>query len=394
MKLAIICFCIGITNLSNITPSFYKLNTNNSTSSSKLLLDHLSLFQEDGDENDSIEKSTNNRLIQVQKRLIRLFYVLFFILVVMAITLYRNFTKKRDLSEELILTNKMLSEQKQDIISLNEELISTNEQLSLQKKEIEKTLIELQNAQHNLVASEKMSALGVLTAGVAHEINNPLNFISSGVIGLKNLVDVIRESLKNNSVIIESTLGKDNEEVLNMFTQSIQLGVERISSIVGSLSSFSHQNLNEEITKCNLNKVIDDCLIILNHEYKNVIEIQKNYGKNENIINADQSKLYQIFINLIVNAIQAIKPNKGVISISINNIENNKVVIEITDTGMGIKPEIINKIFDPFFTTKPTGYGVGLGLSLVYNIIIEHNGTINIESEYGEGTKVLVSLPV
>ena len=173
--------------------------------------------------------------------------------------------------------------------------------------------------------------------------------------------------------------------------KAIKEGVERASNIVTSLNHFSRQDDagNEE---CDIHKIIDNCLVVLNSTLENKIEIKKNYTEKGFILLGNEGQLHQVIINIIKNAEQAIE-NEGVISIH-TELRNEYLKIVMTDTGCGITPENIDKVTDPFYTSKAPGEGTGLGMSITYNIIKEHNGEINHESELEKGTQVTVKLPI
>jgi PAS domain S-box-containing protein len=243
-------------------------------------------------------------------------------------------------------------------------------------EELQETLKELKSAQGNLVQAEKMASLGVLTAGVAHELNNPLNFIQGGYTGLERL--------------IEESEGFPKEEGTVMMN-SIKEGLRRAVNIVKSLNQFSRtRDANNEW--CRIHSILDNCILMLNHEIKHKITLNKNYQAVHDLLEGNSGKLHQVFINVLTNAIQAID-NKGEVEICTSN-ENENIKIEITDTGCGISPQNLGKVTDPFFTTKGPGEGTGLGLSISYKIIKEHRGTIFLKSVETKGTTVTIELPV
>lgn len=257
----------------------------------------------------------------------------------------------------------------------NQDLKNTNADLDLQKQKLEKTLTDLKNTHEQLIQTEKMASLGILTAGVAHEINNPLNFIQGGYSGLKQYFQ------KHNQ--------KDQE--VDVFLKGIKSGIDRSAAIVSSLNHFSRQKESfDEI--CDIYDVIDNCLLILNNQLKGRIMIEKNYQAKSAQLMGNSGKLHQVFLNILNNAGQAII-DEGTIRISITRAEQ-EITIEINDNGVGINPKDLPKVLDPFFTTKEPGKGTGLGLSISNSIIKEHEGTLKIKSEPGTGTRVIIALPV
>ncbi len=281
----------------------------------------------------------------------------------------------RDITERIKRENK-LKELNEEFETINEELNEANEELNLQKETLQIALDELKNTQNQLLQSEKMASLGVLAAGVAHEINNPLNYIMGGITGLEKMC---KEQIQ------------DNKERVKPIMDAIKEGVKRTGEIVSGLSHLSRNNDSFD-EDCNIHSVIDHCITILQNKLVNRIVIQKKYQKIPIIIKCNSGKIHQIFLNILSNAEQAIKKD-GTITI-ISKTNSKFVVISIEDTGKGIKKENLSKITDPFFTTKNPGKGTGLGLSIVHKIIEEHNGIIEFNSTVGKGTKVIVKLPL
>ncbi len=265
---------------------------------------------------------------------------------------------------------------------------------------------QLKSAQSKLVESEKMASLGVLTAGVAHEINNPVNFITGGIESLQeNYADV--QDLQQKLIAYhvnkgDDTLWKeieDQKKLLNLesllpeideLMNSIRSGAERTAEIVRGLRNFSRLDEND-MKKANIEEGLDNTLVILNNRLKNKINIVKEYGSVKPIM-CYPGQLNQVFMNIIYNAADAIK-EKGVITITTLE-ENGNLMIKIRDNGMGMPEEVRSHIFEPFFTTKPVGKGTGLGLSIAYGIIEKHKGRIEVESEPGQGTEFIITLPI
>jgi signal transduction histidine kinase len=247
--------------------------------------------------------------------------------------------------------------------------------VDIQNAELRSTLKNLEDTQAQLIQAEKMAALGVLTAGVAHEINNPLNYILGGVTGLEKLLG---EEVNHNPKA-------------NLYIESIKTGVQRAGAIVTGLDQFSRNNATYD-EDCNIHEIIENCLTILNGQLKNRVEVIRKFLPAKIITKGNISALHQVFTNIIINSNQAIE-NKGTITVSTEE-KSNMVLIKIIDDGCGIKKEYLDKITDPFFTTHDPGKGTGLGLSMVYNIIQAHKGKITFESVINQGTTVLIQLPI
>lgn len=295
----------------------------------------------------------------------------------------------------------------EELEAANEELTSINEELYFQRAELEDTLGKLKNAQKQLVLAEKMASLGVLTSGIAHEINNPINFISSGVVGLEmevnDLTSAIREySRAFRALYPQDEIGllhqidaqydvKSSMETIPKLIKSIRTGVDRTMSIVKGLRTFARLD-DENKSVASLNELINSALTILYNKYKHSITITTSLCDDDEIY-CFPGKLGQVFLNVLVNSIQAIE-GEGTIEIKTTHIEDeNKIEIIISDSGKGIPAGLEQRIFDPFFTTKPVGEGTGLGLSIVHGIISDHNGEIRVNSMEGKGTEFSIYLP-
>ncbi|HKR06520.1 MAG TPA: ATP-binding protein, partial [Bacteroidia bacterium] len=258
------------------------------------------------------------------------------------------------------------------------------------EKALEQAYHHLQQTQQQLVHSEKMASLGQLTAGVAHEINNPINFVSANVKPLKRnfaeLVDLIKKKKEISSDELNYTIHETHQLI-----GGIEEGSRRTAEIVKGLRNFSHID-EEEMKKTNINEGIESTLMLLRNKLTHSnIELITSFG-NLPEIEGYPGQLNQVFINMITNAIDAIEEN-GKISIA-TSAENDGIKISIRDTGSGMTEETKKKIFDPFFTTKDVGKGTGLGLSISYGIIEKHNGKIEVMSEAGKGTEFVITLPV
>ena len=266
---------------------------------------------------------------------------------------------------------------------------------------------ELQDAQTQLIQTEKMASLGQLVAGVAHELNNPISYIYANMKQLQNYIAAITQLIK---VAKESALAKDyqaklqktvkdlqekfdldfiQKDIETLISESIE-GSRRVKDVVLTLRNFSRLD-EAELKRVDLHEGLDATLLLLNNEIKNRIQVHKNYGELPPVM-CHPGQINQVFMNLLVNAIQAIE-GKGNIWIQTRK-EKDRVVIEIRDDGRGIPKAVQDKIFDPFFTTKPVGEGTGLGLSICYRIIQNHRGSIEVESEEGKGSVFRIILPV
>jgi signal transduction histidine kinase len=320
----------------------------------------------------------------------------------------------KDANLEEIENQRLKRIQEQELLILVEEQNKSLEEnvaertLSLKEKnrELEDSILQLQQTQNQLIEKEKMASLGQLTAGVAHEINNPINFISNGISNLKlnyqDLVDALKgylhlnpkeakaEDLKN---IQEKNAYLEIAEIIEenkILFKSINNGVERTRKIVHGLSTFSNEN-GESYLPTDLHQCLDSTLEILKNKLKNTIEIRKDYREIPKV-ECQESRINQVFLNIINNAAQAMEAS-GILTIKTGK-EADKVIISIQDNGAGMDSETQRKIFDPFFTTKEIGVGTGLGLSISYKIIEQHQGELSFESTPGQGTTFYIKLPL
>jgi signal transduction histidine kinase len=285
------------------------------------------------------------------------------------------------------------------------EISLKNELLNIQKEELYKALEDLKHSQVQLIQSEKMASLGQLIAGIAHEINNPVTFISAGVDSLvTNLNEVGQvlniyqtitpESVEQKLIEIESLKEKvafrETISEIWKLIESIKNGTKRTTEIVKGLHTFSR--LDEgNIKIADLHEGLDSTLILLRNRYRNRIEIVKNYGDIPPV-ECYPGQMNQVFMNILSNAVDSIE-EKGTIVIS-TSVSDGDIQISIKDTGTGIPDDIAVKIFDPFYTTKDIGKGTGLGLSISQRIIEQHNGSISVKSEAGKGSEFTIVLPV
>lgn len=273
--------------------------------------------------------------------------------------------------------------------------------------------LKLKTAQNQIIQQEKMASVGHLAAGIAHEINNPLGFITSNIITLKSYIDKYKKLFDLCKRISDE--GPDsagfeemiqyvnrqefqfiNEDFIDLFRDT-QEGLDRVGAIVKGLRNFSRIDQLEEMSLYNLNEGLENTLIICRNELKYIAKVELELGSVPDIY-ALGGQINQVILNMLLNAGAAIKTKfgaeMGVIHVK-TWFENDAVHLSIEDNGMGIDQAHINDIFNPFFTTKPVGEGTGLGLSISYDIIIvKHKGWIEVTSKEGEWTKFVITLPV
>ncbi len=276
----------------------------------------------------------------------------------------------------------MIEEKTRDLAALNEELLSTNDELNqkndlinIQNKDLRNALRHLKKAQSQLIQSEKMASLGTLTSGIAHEINNPLNFLMGAYNGLDNYFR------KYGSKDIDGT---------TFLLNSMHEGIERASGIVNELGQLSKDN-NKLDEVCDIHSVINNCIAVLFDQISSSVNLKKEFSSDAAMVKGNVGKLHQVFLNVLLNAIQAVEEG-GEIVIE-TRIDYDEVVVEISDNGCGIKREFLSQITNPFFTTRTTGDATGLGLYITYSIIREHKGRLEFESTPGQGTRVTITMP-
>ena len=303
-------------------------------------------------------------------------------------------------------------------VALEKEIIERKQietKLNLQTQYLEETLLELQRTQAQMIHTEKMSGLGQMVAGVAHEINNPVSFVYSNLVPAREYAQDFVELLELYQQEYSQPLQKIQEKIEEIdldfvkedfmkLLDSMKVGTERIYKIVLSLRNFSRLD-EAKFKKVNIHDGIDSTLMILGNQLKatsahSQIQVIKEYGDIPNV-ECYPSQLNQVFMNIIANAIDAFeeKPdsqenNSNQITISTHK-DDNLIKIMIADNACGIPTEIHSKVFDPFFTTKQVGKGTGLGLSISYEIITDkHGGKLSFNSILMEGTKFIIEIPI
>ncbi|MDB5011053.1 MAG: zraS 2, partial [Mucilaginibacter sp.] len=325
--------------------------------------------------------------------------------------------KEKDASQAEVLRS--LQENERIIREQNVVLeLKVNErtyELSETNQELNKTLNDLKQTQSQLVESEKMASLGQLTAGIAHEINNPINFVTSNINPLKRDIDLMLEALTviENVGISDSSPAEKQKKIqeykdeldfdyltieIKHLIKGINEGATRTAEIVKGLKIFSRLD-EDDLKKTDINEGLESTMVIANNLLNNKIKVIKEYG-NLPKIECYAGKLNQVFLNIISNAIYAVQKRFGentggeISIITSYNNDNENIFIKIKDNGIGMDAQTQKKVFEPFFTTKDVGEGTGLGMSIAYNTIKKHNGQIIINSTPGEGTEFILEIPI
>ncbi|MGI4749442.1 MAG: sensor histidine kinase [Janthinobacterium lividum] len=303
---------------------------------------------------------------------------------------------------------RIISEQN---VTLERNVKERTNELLITNKNLNKTLTDLKEAQMQLVEAEKMASLGQLTAGIAHEINNPINFVTSNVAPLRRDVDILVDAITNiESVGLSDATIEEKQQQIDDYKEEIDLdylkmeighllngiheGATRTADIVKGLKIFSRLD-EDDLKKADINEGLNSTLIIANNLIGNKIQVIKSLG-NIPTIECYPGKLNQVFLNIISNAVFAIQEKfnnqpGGILKITTTN-DDQHLTITIEDNGTGMSEATKKKIFEPFFTTKNVGVGTGLGMSIVYNTIKKHNAEIYLNSTEGVGTEFIIQL--
>lgn len=374
----------------------------------------LNKYQEDITNNNNKLEQLNNAIdqkgkvlqeknitIKRQQSIVAFFVAGIVFTIVLLILLFRSFKNIRK-------KNLLLIEQKEQITEKNNKLKYLNFEFEQQNEELKSTLDEIKRIQNQLVQSEKMASLGVLSAGIAHEINNPINFVYAGINSLlKDFEDIepvikaihkinpetdnLKQILLEIKNLKEEYYFDDAFEAIPHIIKDIKLGADRTAQIVKGLKSFSRMD-KELYETFDIHNGLNTALLLLKNKYKNHIEIIKDYDPDLPNLLCFPGKINQAFMNILSNAIDAIE-EKGTIWITTSRTDFT-IDISIKDNGRGIPADDIKKLFDPFFTTKEVGKGTGLGLSITYGIINDHKGKIIVNSELGKGSEFIITLPL
>ncbi|REA62764.1 hypothetical protein DSL64_07535 [Dyadobacter luteus] len=325
--------------------------------------------------------------------------------------------REKELSQEQALLISKENERiiKEQNVVLEQNVQERTKELLLANTELIDTLTRLKDTQTQLIESEKMASLGQLTAGIAHEINNPINFVSSNIRPLRRdigelvmILDAYEKMLPPGTNTVTEEQLQEIEELkeeldpdylkteLNTLMKGIEDGAHRTVEIVKGLKLFARVD-DTDLNMVNINEGIESTLIILNYQIGTKLKMIVDL---DNIPNVEGfgGKLNQVFMNIITNSVHVLQKDtehpEPIIWVKTWMSGPDHVSISIKDNGSGMTPEVKAKIFEPFFTTKPVGEGTGLGLSIVFKIIEVHNGTINVNSAPGEGTEFVISLPI
>jgi signal transduction histidine kinase len=319
-------------------------------------------------------------------------------------------TAEVDIDQDLLL--RKIDREQKSRAAAERQLEDKSRELYMANETVREQLESLKATQGQLVHSEKMASIGQLAAGVAHEINNPIGFVTSNLQTLTDYFGTYQSLLEDYGQLVEAyesgdtqqqqTLKKQIDETReqedldyliedtnDLMKESLD-GLVRVREIVQNLKSFVHLD-QDEVQQADINEGIEATLKVVWNELKYKCQVEKNLGKLPEI-NCFAGELNQVFLNLLTNAAQAIEEN-GTITIT-SRATSDEILVSISDTGSGIPPENLEKLFEPFFTTKPVGQGTGLGLSVSYGIVEKHDGTIEVESTVGKGTTFTVRLPI
>lgn len=280
---------------------------------------------------------------------------------------------------ELGMLARSLEQMSADLTRYHEQLESKTRELELSKEELERQNEAIRKAQSHMIRSEKFASMGQLAASVAHEISNPLA-------GILTYLKLIRRRLES------GRLGEEQHSTIRQYLVTMEKETERCGHIVKNLLDFAKSS-EPDLREIDIHRVLDDTLFLLNFKLlMSDVLLEKHY-KDVPLVAGDFGQLKQVFLNVIINAIEAMKGEERVLSIHTQfHKESETVLVEIQDTGEGISERNIYRVFDPFFTTKRGG--TGMGLSVVYGILEKHNADISIDSQPGKGTKVTIQLNV
>ncbi|MGL1900862.1 MAG: ATP-binding protein [Fibrobacterales bacterium] len=285
------------------------------------------------------------------------------------------------------------------------DLLETNRLLTEKVRALEEGTQYMQQMQMQMVQNERLIAIGQLAAGVAHEINNPLSFVTLNIDHLSEYVLQIQNLAKVWSTNEREPSLKDVSQYaplvgsagdLQTLLSETQEGIERIREIVQSLRGFSRVDTGDGVVENNINEGMQSTLVVVQHQIKHAADVEVYLGDIP-LVPCNLGEINQVFLNVLVNAVAAIQSSpheRGRIGVR-TFVRNESVVCEIENNGDSIEENIVKKIFDPFFTTKRVGEGTGLGLSISHDIIVnKHNGSLYVDRSFSEGVRFVIELPI
>ncbi len=275
---------------------------------------------------------------------------------------------------------------------LQEQVAALTARLQQAEADLECMRGQHEDMEQQLIYTQKMATLGALVAGIAHEIKTPTGAISSMQDTLTRAVEKLKRALdKACPGIVEQTKGlRTALKAIEEANRVIESGSSRTLQIVRRIRKFASMDIDDR-RETDIHAELDDTLLLIHHQLKERIEVVKDYGDVPSVT-CNTGKINQVLLNVLVNASQAIE-DQGTITITTSS-QAGHLVVEITDSGSGIPPELIEKVFETGFTTKRAGVGTGLGLSICRQIMVDHNGRFELRSQQGVGTTVTVSLPL
>ncbi|HEX4943517.1 MAG TPA: ATP-binding protein, partial [Usitatibacteraceae bacterium] len=299
--------------------------------------------------------------------------------------------------------------------ALSEANESLEKRVAARTKELSEALVRLKESEAQLVQSEKMSSLGQMVAGVAHEINTPLAYVKNSVATVRHRLPELKDAVNQaerlmgllqsepaSQADLQETVAAVNARLAQLRDHQVLgdleslsndglHGIEEISELVANLRNFSRLD-RSKVASFNVNEGIAATLLIARPQLRNV-SVERHFGEIPSIT-CSPSQVNQVLLNLVTNAVQALDKSPKTITITTRREGADAIAFEVADNGKGIAPEALPKIFDPFYTTKEVGKGTGLGLSIAYKIVTEHGGRIGVKSQPGQGTVFTVVLPL
>jgi two-component system NtrC family sensor kinase len=309
------------------------------------------------------------------------------------------------LYDQITQRNLALAAARDELAGLNARL---EQRVAERTAKLEQALAEVERTREQLLQSEKMSAIGQLAAGVAHEINNPIGFVSSNLVSLKQyvvrlleLVDQLEQRVATlqppesfneawRALKAQADFDYLRDDIGDLLDESSD-GLERVKKIVHDMKAFSHVD-QAEWEDADLHEILESTLNVVGHELKYKAEVVRDYGELPPI-RCLPAQIGQVLMNILVNAAQAIERTPGRITLVTRTVPGG-VELTVEDNGKGMPPEVMRRIFDPFFTTKPVGKGTGLGMSISYEIVKRHAGELRVDSSPGHGARFTMRLPL